>query len=75
MTARIFANARLQYKGWPKSKYDAKQLQEAIDHIILSRNQKEKDRLKNFKYPDDLCRTYVYQIHCGINTNHSAASL
>ena len=61
MAAKIFSNPRLQFKGWPKAKYDAKRLEEAISDIVALRTVgRDKVFLKNFEAPDDLCRTLVF---------------
>lgn len=58
MARKIFGRARRQIKGWPKSKYDAKNLEQAIQDLVSIRTEKiEKDYLKEFESPDDLCRT------------------
>jgi hypothetical protein len=57
MASKIFSNARLQFKGWPRNKYDAKVLEDAIDKIVQLRTDGKKGHLATFESPDDLCRT------------------
>jgi hypothetical protein len=58
MATKIFSNPRLQIKGWPKAKYDAKNLQSTINDIVQARlGCKDKDPYTAFHSPDDLCRT------------------
>lgn len=57
MVTRIFDKKRLQFKGWPKAKYDARGLETTIKDIVRVRNGKDKDPYVNFKSPEDLCKT------------------
>jgi hypothetical protein len=57
MASKIFSNPRMQFKGWPRNKYDANVLQNAIDDIVQLRTDGRGKRLTKFASPDDLCRT------------------
>jgi len=59
MASKIFSKPhRFQFKGWPRSKYEAKPLEDAIKEIVRARgNNKEREPYTTFSSPDDLCRT------------------
>jgi hypothetical protein len=57
MATRIFSKPRWQVKGWPKNKYDAKNLENTITDIVQARGGKERPPYTAFRSPDDLCRT------------------
>jgi hypothetical protein len=64
MVQQIFSHPhRFQFKGWPREKYEAKQIEDAVDKIVGIRTDNgngqdnSKSYLKTFASPDDLCRT------------------
>jgi hypothetical protein len=60
MAKKIFSSPRKQLRGWPKAKYDARHLENAIKDVVNARvGETTKEYVKAFESPDDLCKTLV----------------